>query len=185
MKNAVTAATPEGSCCVTSSSCENLRKVKALPLVEANCSYSGGVYDISNQNSRWAQNPYLPYVYTPMFTHHIRSWLLSTPFTGGHMYDVSNQNPRWAQKPIYTPIFTYHIWSWLLRTPITVLILITMYSHNKSWSWLLCTPIIVLVLNTMYPHNSLGPGVCISPWGDFDIISKNKKGSTAESAWRG
>ena len=47
-------------------------------------------------------------IYTPMFTHHVRSWLY------GGVYVVSNQDPPCTQKPIYTHMFTHHIRSWLL-----------------------------------------------------------------------
>ena len=35
----------------------------------------GGAYVTRNQDPRWTQKP----IYTPIFTHHIRSWLLCTP----------------------------------------------------------------------------------------------------------
>ena len=76
-------------------------------------------------------------IYTPIFTHHIRSSLLCTPVYScfrdisgpdyyvplyivvyGGAYVISNQDPRCTQKPIYIPIFTHHIRSSLLCTPV-------------------------------------------------------------------
>ena len=74
----------------------------------------GGAYVTRNQDPRWTQKP----IYTPIFTHHIRSWLLcghtityhtipyrTIPYT--MPYHIT-QNPRWTRKPIYTPICTHH-----------------------------------------------------------------------------
>ena len=72
----------------------------------------GGAYVVSNQDSRFTQKN----IYTPIFTHHIRSWLLCTPVIPGDViypsvnysggaYVVSNQDLRCTQKNIYIPLF--------------------------------------------------------------------------------
>ena len=58
---------------------QSLHKVSQLvhsatQLVTSRDSYSGWANDISNQDPRWTQKP----IYTPLFTHQIRSWLLGT-----------------------------------------------------------------------------------------------------------
>ena len=43
----------------------------------------GGAYVISNQDPRWTQKT----IYTPIFSHHIWSWLICTPLNGSFSRD--------------------------------------------------------------------------------------------------